>query len=151
MEQKTKLVEHIAIYHRPAVAGGPGVTLTVERCQDYCLSNWGGHGVVFDDSGLSGLSFRRPALHSLMALAEAGSIKVIVVYDFNALGRDALHLVSMVEDLLCRGIEVHTVASGGLVNSAVQSVLLADEDRQARVARMKAGRERAKRARQEAR
>ena len=148
MHQYPIIIEHVAIYHRSAIAGGPSPTLKLERCQDYCLSKWGGHGVVFDDTGLSGLSFGRPALHSLMRQARAGSTKIMVVYDFSALGRDPLDIAFLIDNLVCAGVDIHAVALGGPIKSAVQTILVAEEARNLLVARLKAGREWAKRARE---
>jgi DNA invertase Pin-like site-specific DNA recombinase len=138
---------YVAIYHRSAVAGGPSASPKLERCQDYCLSKWGGHGVVFDDTGLTGRPFERPSLLSLMTQARAGSTKIIVVHDFGTLGRDLFDIASPIENLLRAGVDIHAVALGGPVKSAVP-ILLADEEREVRLARLKAGRERAKRARE---
>jgi len=146
MPSEPKISEHIAIYHRPAVKNHPSAALKLERCQAYCLSLWGSHGVVFDDAGLSGLWVNRAALDVLMKQARAGAIKIVVIHDFYAFGRTPLLTLCAVDDLLREGIEIHAVTQGGLVKS-IRNVMFAEEDREARVARMKAGRERAKRAR----
>jgi DNA invertase Pin-like site-specific DNA recombinase len=143
--------EQVAIYHRPAVAG-PDSLRKLEDCQDYCLSKWGGHGVVFDDTGLSGLSLKRPALRCMTKQVLAGSTKIIVIYDLNALGRDPLDLFSLTESLLRACVEIHVVELGGPIKSAVQTILMThtvpDEKRNLMVARLKAGREQAMRARE---
>jgi DNA invertase Pin-like site-specific DNA recombinase len=137
------LLKQVVIYHRAAVAG-PGALRKLEHCQDYCLSEWGGHGVVFDDTGLSGLSLKRPALRCLT--------KIIVIYDLNALGRDLRDLIYLTKSLLCACVEIHVVELGGPIKSGVQTILMThtvlDEKRNLMVARLKAGRQQAKRARE---
>jgi len=143
-------IEHLAVYHRSAVSGGPSSGHKLERCQDYCLSKWAGVGIVFDDTGLSGLSFDRPALKSLMEKAQAGAVKVLVIHDFSALGREPFLTFRVADYLIRLGVEIHTVASDGPIKSAQFAAMEFDTSnyQSAQLARMKAGRERAKRTRE---
>jgi DNA invertase Pin-like site-specific DNA recombinase len=134
----------VSIYLRSAVAGGPSPALKLERCQDYCRCNWGGHGVVFDDAGTTGGLSGRPALRSLMAEADAGSTKIVVLYDLHSLSRDVFDLVTAMQFWVGRGIETHVVTSGGpniSVADFVQTYLLVEQSKAQRIARTKAGRE----------
>jgi len=141
----------VSIYLRSAVAGDPSHALKLERCKDYCLSNWGGYGVVFDDAGMSGGLSGRAAFRSLLAEADAGSTKIVVLYDLHSLSREVVDLVSAMEFLVGRGIETHVVTSGGPVISVadvVQTYFLVEQSKAQRIARTKAGRELARLARE---
>jgi len=58
------------------------------------------------DSGISGASTSRPELSRLLADAHRGYFAGILVLRLDRLGRSLRHLVTVVEDLLARGIEV---------------------------------------------
>ncbi|MFQ5929417.1 MAG: recombinase family protein [Candidatus Methylomirabilales bacterium] len=58
------------------------------------------------DSGISGASNSRPELSRLLADAHKGCFSGILVWRLDRLGRSLRHLVTVVEDLLARGIDV---------------------------------------------
>jgi len=58
------------------------------------------------DAGISGASTSRPELSRLLADAHRGRFAGILVWRLDRLGRSLRHLVTVVEDLLARGIEV---------------------------------------------
>ncbi len=58
------------------------------------------------DAGISGSSASRPELSQLLADAHKGCFAGILVWRLDRLGRSLRHLVTVVEDLLARGIEV---------------------------------------------
>ncbi len=58
------------------------------------------------DAGISGASTSRPELSRLLADAHKGRFAGILVWRLDRLGRSLRHLVTVVEDLLARGIEV---------------------------------------------
>ncbi len=58
------------------------------------------------DAGISGASTNRPELARLLADAHKGCFAGILVWRLDRLGRSLRHLVTVVEDLLARGIEV---------------------------------------------
>ena len=58
------------------------------------------------DSGISGASTSRPELSRLLADAHKGCFAGILVWRLDRLGRSLRHLVTVVEDLLARGIDV---------------------------------------------
>lgn len=58
------------------------------------------------DAGVSGASTSRPELSRLLADAHQGRFAGILVWRLDRLGRSLRHLVTVVEDLLARGIEV---------------------------------------------
>lgn len=58
------------------------------------------------DAGISGTSTSRPELSRLLADAHQGRFAGILVWRLDRLGRSLRHLVTVVEDLLARGIEV---------------------------------------------
>ncbi len=58
------------------------------------------------DAGISGASTSRPELSRLLADAHRGCFAGVLVWRLDRLGRSLRHLVTVVEDLLARGIEV---------------------------------------------
>ncbi len=58
------------------------------------------------DSGISGASTSRPELSRMLADAHKGCFSGILVWRLDRLGRSLRHLVTVVEDLLARGIDV---------------------------------------------
>ena len=58
------------------------------------------------DVGISGASTSRPELSRLLADAHRGCFAGILVWRLDRLGRSLRHLVTVVEDLLARGIDV---------------------------------------------
>ena len=58
------------------------------------------------DTGISGMNTSRPELSRLLADAHKGCFAGILVWRLDRLGRSLRHLVTVVEDLLARGIEV---------------------------------------------
>ncbi len=58
------------------------------------------------DSGISGASTSRPELSRMLTDAHKGCFAGILVWRLDRLGRSLRHLVTVVEDLLARGIDV---------------------------------------------
>ncbi len=58
------------------------------------------------DAGISGASTSRPELSRLLTDAHKGCFAGILVWRLDRLGRSLRHLVTVVEELLARGIEV---------------------------------------------
>ncbi|MFB3143230.1 MAG: recombinase family protein [Candidatus Methylomirabilales bacterium] len=58
------------------------------------------------DAGISGASTSRPELSRLLTDAHKGAFAGILVWRLDRLGRSLRHLVTVVEDLLARGIDV---------------------------------------------
>ncbi len=58
------------------------------------------------DAGISGTSTSRPELSRLLTDAHRGCFAGVLVWRLDRLGRSLRHLVTVVEDLLARGIEV---------------------------------------------
>ncbi len=58
------------------------------------------------DAGISGASTSRPELSRMLVDAHRGCFAGILVWRLDRLGRSLRHLVTVVEDLLARGIEV---------------------------------------------
>ncbi len=58
------------------------------------------------DAGMSGASTNRPELARLLTDAHRGAFAGILVWRLDRLGRSLRHLVTVVEDLLARGIDV---------------------------------------------
>ena len=58
------------------------------------------------DAGISGASTSRPELSRMLANAHRGYFAGVLVWRLDRLGRSLRHLVTVVEDLLARGIDV---------------------------------------------
>ena len=58
------------------------------------------------DAGISGTSTSRPELSRLLTDAHKGCVAGVLVWRLDRLGRSLRHLVTVVEDLLARGIDV---------------------------------------------
>ena len=58
------------------------------------------------DTGISGASTSRPEMSRMLVDAHRGRFAGILVWRLDRLGRSLRHLVTVVEDLLARGIEV---------------------------------------------
>lgn len=111
----TLKAEEVVIYIRSAIAG-PGAVEKLANCKSYCLAKWGGHGAVFDDSGISGHEPNRPAFALLLSRAAAKSVKAVVVPDEHTLGRElglALRTIGQLEEA---GAKLHVASKGGPVS-----------------------------------
>ena len=56
--------------------------------------------VIYEDHGMSGADFDRPALNQLLADADAGRLKVIMAWKLDRIGRSTQHLAGIINRLL---------------------------------------------------
>lgn len=56
--------------------------------------------IIYEDQGMSGANFDRPALNRLLADADAGRVKVIMVWKLDRIGRSTQHLAEIINRLL---------------------------------------------------
>jgi len=73
---------------------------------------------VFSDQGYSGATFARPGLSEALRALQPGD--TLVVWRLDRLGRSLLHLVELIDQLGCRGVDflsltesINTASSGG--------------------------------------
>jgi len=56
--------------------------------------------IIYEDQGISGANFDRPALNRLLADADAGRVKVIMAWKLDRIGRSTQHLAEIINRLL---------------------------------------------------
>lgn len=72
-----------------------------------CALRSAGCHVLFEDQGVSGASFSRPGLASMLAQLRAGDI--LVVWRLDRLGRSLRRLIELIEGLNARGIQFQSL------------------------------------------
>jgi DNA invertase Pin-like site-specific DNA recombinase len=73
--------------------------------------------VIYEDHGMSGADFDRPALNQLLADADAGRLKVIMAWKLDRIGRSTQHLAGIINRLLKADVGL-VVPSQGIDTSA---------------------------------
>ena len=73
--------------------------------------------IIYEDQGISGANFDRPALNQLLADADAGRIKVIMAWKLDRIGRSTQHLAGIINRLLKAEVGL-VVPSQGIDTSA---------------------------------
>jgi DNA invertase Pin-like site-specific DNA recombinase len=73
--------------------------------------------IIYEDQGISGANFDRPALNRLLADADAGRIKVIMAWKLDRIGRSTQHLAGIINRLLKAEVGL-VVPSQGIDTSA---------------------------------
>jgi DNA invertase Pin-like site-specific DNA recombinase len=79
--------------------------------------------IVYEDQGVSGANFDRPALTRLLADVEAGKIKIIMTWKLDRIGRSTQHLAEIINKLLKANVGLVVPSQGidtsaGSINSA---------------------------------
>jgi DNA invertase Pin-like site-specific DNA recombinase len=73
--------------------------------------------IIYEDQGMSGANFDRPALNRLLADADAGRVKVIMAWKLDRIGRSTQHLAGIINRLLKANVGL-VVPSQGIDTSA---------------------------------
>ena len=73
--------------------------------------------IIYEDQGISGANFDRPALNRLLADADAGRVKVIMAWKLDRIGRSTQHLAGIINRLLKADVGL-VVPSQGIDTSA---------------------------------
>ena len=73
--------------------------------------------IIYEDQGISGANFDRPALNRLLADADAGRVKVIMAWKLDRIGRSTQHLAEIINRLLKAEVGL-VVPSQGIDTSA---------------------------------
>ncbi len=76
-----------------------------------------GCDVIFGDHGVSGAITKRSGLDDLLASLKAGD--TLVVWKLDRLGRSSIHLMTLLEDLMERGVAFQAITQGVDTGSAV--------------------------------
>jgi len=79
------------------------------------LRDW--EPIIYEDHGISGANFDRPALNRLLADADAGRVKVIMAWKLDRIGRSTQHLAGIINRLLNAEVGL-VVPSQGIDTSA---------------------------------
>jgi len=79
--------------------------------------------IVYEDQGVSGANFDRPALTRLLADVDAGKIKIIMTWKLDRIGRSTQHLAEIINKLLKANVGLVVPSQGidtsaGSINSA---------------------------------
>lgn len=79
--------------------------------------------IVYEDQGVSGANFDRPALTRLLADIEAGKIRIIMTWKLDRIGRSTQHLAEIINKLLKANVGLVVTSQGidtsaGSINSA---------------------------------
>ena len=91
-----------------------GASIDIQRQQCRSAAELAGLTLVgeYVDAGVSGARAARPALDELMAAAAAGGFDVLLVAKLDRLGRNLLHLLTLMQELDTLGIRVICVGDG---------------------------------------
>ena len=73
--------------------------------------------VFYEDAGISGANFDRPALNRLLADADSGKIQVVMSWKLDRIGRSTQHLAGIINRLLKKEVGL-VVPSQGIDTSA---------------------------------
>lgn len=97
--------DRVAIYSRKSKFTGKGESIgnQVELCRAHIGGLWGescAHGaLVFEDEGFSGGNLNRPAFQRMMACAQAGQFRAIVVYRLDRISRSIGDFAALIQEL----------------------------------------------------
>ncbi len=93
-----------AIYARVST-DGQSTEMQLEQLRPYlAVRQWKPAGEYVDE-GVSGTKTSRPRLDALMADVKRGQIDIVLVWKFDRMGRNTVHLVSVLDELRAHGVE----------------------------------------------
>lgn len=78
----------------------------------------------FIDNGVSGAKTSRPALDRMVVLAEQGKLDVVAVWKLDRLGRSLIHLVTLLDQLACCGVEFVSLRDSGIDTTTASGRLM---------------------------
>ena len=136
-----------AIYMRCATAEAPDpLAAQTEACRAYAAKHGWETVAVYSDVAVSGLKTSRAGLDQAMAQARQGAFDVLLIESLDRLGRDALHIQRLAEELDGLGVALHTAVAGSLsvIETAFRSLMM-ESSRRLHSARTRYGRREAAR------
>jgi len=110
-QQRTK----VAIYLRVSTDDQNTDLQKMELLNHAKFRDW--EPIIYEDQGISGANFDRPALNRLLADSDAGRIKVIMAWKLDRIGRSTKHLAGIINRLLKTDVGL-VVPSQGIDTSA---------------------------------
>ncbi len=139
-----------AIYCRVST-DGQSCEMQLAQLRPYMeLRQWVGVGEYVDE-GISGIKTSRPRLNDLMVDVKKGKIDIVLVWKFDRMGRNTVHLVSVLDDLRAHNVEFCSFSEQVDTSSALGKCIftiiaaLAELERSNILMRSRAGIENAKR------
>lgn len=104
-----------AIYMRCATAEAlHPLAAQTEACRAYAAKHGWKTVAVYSDVAVSGLKASCAGLDQAMAQACQGAFDVLLIESLDRLGRDAVHVRRLAEELDCLGVALHTAVAGSL-------------------------------------
>lgn len=102
-----------AAYVRVSTEGkGQDVTNQIEPIKSFAATRGFEIHQVYEDSGISGTTERRPGLDRMLADARRGIFKMLVVAEISRLARDVRHLLNTLAELEKVGVQVVSLREG---------------------------------------
>ncbi len=93
-----------AIYCRVS-SDGQSCEMQLAQLRPYLLLRQWEPAGEYVDEGISGTKISRPRLNDLMADVKKGKIDIVLVWKFDRMGRNTVHLVSVLDELRAHGVE----------------------------------------------
>lgn len=88
----------VAIYTRVSTDDQDTALQTTELLEYAKKRGW--DPVVYEDHGISGAKFDRPALNRMMADVQSGSVDLVLTWKLDRMGRSTQHLAGIINSLL---------------------------------------------------
>jgi Site-specific recombinases, DNA invertase Pin homologs len=94
-----------AIYCRLACANDDRIAKQKAILQNYAEMKGYTKISVYEDNGVGGLDYDRPALSRLEADIQAGSIDVVIVQSIDRIGRNDIKTIEWITGILQKGVK----------------------------------------------
>lgn len=88
----------VAIYTRVSTDDQDTALQTTELIEYAKKRGW--EPILFEDHGISGAKFDRPALNKMMDAVRSGSIDLVLTWKLDRMGRSTQHLAGIINELL---------------------------------------------------
>ena len=88
----------VAIYTRVSTDDQDTALQTTELLEYSKKRGW--EPILFEDHGISGAKFDRPALNKMMDAVRSGSVDLVLTWKLDRMGRSTQHLAGIINELL---------------------------------------------------
>lgn len=117
-----KAIGYVRVSSEQQVREGESLDVQRERIDDYCKYQKFDLAEIFEDAGISGSKNRtRPDFMRLLNRLEQGDVQVLVLVSLDRLSRDMLTLLCLERLLSENNVQIHTLDSGGSVDTSSPS------------------------------